>query len=250
MRHRKTGRKFGRESHQRVALLRSLCTSLVKYEKITTTLQKAKDLRRVIERAVTIAKSEKNIEDPRLPGYFHAIQDRELIGRDAIKHYLSNLKKETREKYEKYLKDPAANEKPEEVLEYLQSNRNAKDPVATAKDKEIIGKDRINRFTTSLEKEKKDKLRKYLADPTKAEKPEFVLEYNDKNKKQPILKVRIDANKRFGAPKILRIEGLLTKLVKRIAPRFKDVNGGYTRIYKLGKRRGDAAELAIIEFTK
>jgi len=56
MRHKKIGRKFGRESHQRLALLRSLCTSLVKYEKIETTLQKAKDLRREIEKAVTIAK--------------------------------------------------------------------------------------------------------------------------------------------------------------------------------------------------
>ena len=56
MRHKKTGRKFGRESHQRIALLRSLCTSLVKYEKIETTLQKAKDLRREIEKALTIAK--------------------------------------------------------------------------------------------------------------------------------------------------------------------------------------------------
>ena len=56
MRHKKSGRKFGRESHQRKALLRSLCTSLVKYEKIETTVQKAKDLRREIEKAVTIAK--------------------------------------------------------------------------------------------------------------------------------------------------------------------------------------------------
>ena len=46
MRHQKTMRKFGRESHQRKALLRSLCTSLVKYERIETTLQKAKDLKR------------------------------------------------------------------------------------------------------------------------------------------------------------------------------------------------------------
>ena len=61
MRHQIKLRKFGRESHQRKALLRSLCTSLVKYEKIETTLAKAKDLRRVIEKAVTLAK---NYNDP------------------------------------------------------------------------------------------------------------------------------------------------------------------------------------------
>ncbi|MBF0546424.1 MAG: hypothetical protein HQM08_18405 [Candidatus Riflebacteria bacterium] len=250
MRHRKVGRKFGRESHQRLALFRSLCTSLVKYEKIQTTLQKAKDLRRVIEKAITIAKKENALEDPRLPGYFHAIHDREIVGRDAIKKYLSNLKKETRDKFEKYLEDPAKNEKPESVIQFLASNRNAGKAPAKSVEKDIIGKDRIGRYTTSLEKEKKEKLRAFLANPTTAPKPEFVVNYNDNNKKQPILKVRIDPNKPFGAPKILRIEGILTKLVTRIAPRFKDVNGGYTRIYKLKQRRGDAADIAVIEFTR
>ncbi len=37
------------------------------------------------------------------------------------------------------------------------------------------------------------------------------------------------------------------KLFKEIAPLYKDRNGGYTRIYKLGNRRGDNAQMAIIE---
>lgn len=39
------------------------------------------------------------------------------------------------------------------------------------------------------------------------------------------------------------------KLFDEIAPRFKERNGGYTRIIKWGHRRGDAAMLSIIEFT-
>ena len=40
---------------------------------------------------------------------------------------------------------------------------------------------------------------------------------------------------------------VVNKLYDEIAPKYKDRNGGYTRIYKLGVRRGDAAEKAILE---
>lgn len=42
---------------------------------------------------------------------------------------------------------------------------------------------------------------------------------------------------------------LVTALYSDIAPRFKDINGGYTRILKMGKRRGDNAEIALFELT-
>ncbi len=56
MRHRRAGRKLGRTSAHREALLRNLTSSLLLYEKIITTEAKAKELRRVAERMITLAK--------------------------------------------------------------------------------------------------------------------------------------------------------------------------------------------------
>ena len=42
-------------------------------------------------------------------------------------------------------------------------------------------------------------------------------------------------------------EGVAKKLFDEIAPKYADKNGGYTRIIKIGPRRGDAAEMAIIQ---
>ena len=55
-RHGYKGRKFGRERDQRRALLKGLATSLVEYGKIETTLEKAKETARYIEKVITIAK--------------------------------------------------------------------------------------------------------------------------------------------------------------------------------------------------
>ncbi|OGP67467.1 MAG: 50S ribosomal protein L17 [Deltaproteobacteria bacterium RBG_13_53_10] len=46
---------------------------------------------------------------------------------------------------------------------------------------------------------------------------------------------------------LLRNEGMVKKLFNEIAPQLKDREGGYTRIYKIGWRHGDAAPLSLIE---
>lgn len=55
-RHGYKGRKFGRETDQRRALLRGLICSLIEHQSITTTLPKAKELRPEVEKLITIAK--------------------------------------------------------------------------------------------------------------------------------------------------------------------------------------------------
>jgi large subunit ribosomal protein L17 len=56
MRHAKTHRKFNRRSDHRRAMLTNLAASLIKHEQIVTTLPKAKDLRPVVEKLVTLGK--------------------------------------------------------------------------------------------------------------------------------------------------------------------------------------------------
>jgi len=58
MRHRKAGRKLGRTTAHRDALLRNLVTSFFLYEKIITTVAKAKELGRLVEKMITLAKRE------------------------------------------------------------------------------------------------------------------------------------------------------------------------------------------------
>ena len=56
MRHGFRGRRFGRRSDHRKSLFRNLAASLITHEQITTTLPKAKDLRPIVEKLVTIGK--------------------------------------------------------------------------------------------------------------------------------------------------------------------------------------------------
>lgn len=56
MRHAKRGRRFNRSSPHRKAMFANMAVALLKHEQITTTLPKAKDLRPVVERLITLGK--------------------------------------------------------------------------------------------------------------------------------------------------------------------------------------------------
>ena len=77
MRHRKSGRRLGRNSSHRKAMFRNMATSMLKHETIKTTLPKAKELRRVVEPLITLAK-EDSVANRRLA--FSRLRDKEVVG--------------------------------------------------------------------------------------------------------------------------------------------------------------------------
>ena len=56
MRHRKAGKRLGRTTSHRVAMVRNMVTSLLDHERIVTTTPKAKEIRRVADKMITLAK--------------------------------------------------------------------------------------------------------------------------------------------------------------------------------------------------
>jgi len=78
MRHRKSGRKLNRNSSHRQAMFRNMAASLLEHESIRTTLPKAKELRRVIEPLVTIAKQD-DVAKRRLA--FARLRDKSAVGK-------------------------------------------------------------------------------------------------------------------------------------------------------------------------
>ena len=76
MRHRHGLRKLNRTSAHRLAMLRNMMVSLLKHEAIKTTLPKAKELRRVVEPLITLAK-DPTVANERLA--FNRLRDREIV---------------------------------------------------------------------------------------------------------------------------------------------------------------------------
>ena len=78
MRHRKSGRKFNRTSAHRQAMMRNLANALFRHEAIKTTLPRAKELRRVAEPLITLAKTD-GVHQRRLA--FDRLRDKEVVGK-------------------------------------------------------------------------------------------------------------------------------------------------------------------------
>ena len=78
MRHQKSGRKLNRTSSQREAMFKNMAASLIKHELIRTTLPKAKELRRVAEPLITLAKTD-GVANRRLA--FSRLRDKQAVGK-------------------------------------------------------------------------------------------------------------------------------------------------------------------------
>lgn len=78
MRHRNAGRQLSRNSSHRRAMFRNMASSLLLHETIRTTLPKAKELRRVVEPLITLAKEDGVAQRRRA---FDRLRDKQVVGK-------------------------------------------------------------------------------------------------------------------------------------------------------------------------
>lgn len=172
-------RKLGRTAAQRKALLRNQVTNLLYHGKIETTEAKAKEIRSIAEKLITVAKKEMN-----------------------------NFEEVT-----VTAKVPKKDAEGKRVKE----NVNGKRVTVFDEVEKTIKKDNPGRLNA------RRKLLAYL---------------------YPVVEVPADGRKvRSNTVKV----DMAKKMFEEIAPKYADRNGGYTRIVKIGARRGDGAETVIIE---
>ncbi|MCZ6466595.1 MAG: 50S ribosomal protein L17 [Alphaproteobacteria bacterium] len=123
MRHRRSGRKLNRTSSHRKAMFANMAVALLKHEQIRTTLPKAKDLRRVAERMITLGKR----------GNLHArrralatLRDTQLVGK--LFGALAERYKERNGGYTRVLRDGFryGDSAPMAVIELVDRNPEAK----------------------------------------------------------------------------------------------------------------------------
>lgn len=172
-------RKLGRTSSQRKALLRNQVTNLIYHGKITTTDAKAKEVRKIAEKLITLAIKEKD--------------------------------------------------------NYTEETVTQKVPKKTADGKRV--KNKVDgKMVTEYEEITKN-IKKDSATRLHARRQMLKVLY-------PVTEVPKEAAGRKANTKKI---DLVEKLFDEIAPKYADRKGGYTRIVKLGQRKGDGAEEVIIE---
>ena len=123
MRHRQSGRKLNRTSSHRKSLFKNMAQALLKHEQIVTTLPKAKELKRVVEKLITLGKKG-NLHSRRLA--FNQIRDRDMVSK--LFHSLAKRYSDRKGGYTRVLKagfrygDAA----PMALIELIDRDENAK----------------------------------------------------------------------------------------------------------------------------
>ncbi|MBR1443421.1 MAG: 50S ribosomal protein L17 [Firmicutes bacterium] len=172
-------RKLGRTSSQRKALLRNQVTNLLYHGKIRTTEAKAKEIRKIAEKMITLAVKEKdNFEEVTVKA---KVPKKDAEGKRV---------------------------------------------------KEVVNGKKVTVFDEVEKTIKKDK-------PTRLNARRKMLSYL-----YPVTSTPADGRKmRANTQKV----DMAKVMFEDVAPKYADRNGGYTRMIKLGARRGDGAEEVIIE---
>ncbi|AUS98117.1 50S ribosomal protein L17 [Clostridium thermosuccinogenes] len=168
-------RKLGRPTDQRKAILKSLVTSLLQNGKIQTTEARAKEVKNIAEKLISIAVSE-------------------------VDNFTSKQVKVSKAKLDSDGRKITKTVTSKNGRKYEVVDREIKTDMVT-----VDSPSRLNARRKAIN---------------------WVYRVKDENGK-PI--------------------NVVDKLFDEIAPKYKGKNGGYTRIYKLGPRRGDAAEVVILE---
>lgn len=172
-------RKLGRTTSQRKALLRNQVTNLLYHGKIKTTETKAKEVRKMTEKLITLA-----------------VKERDNFTEVTVKAKVAKKDSEGKR---------------------IKENVNGKRVTVFDEIEKTIKKDNPSRLNAR---------RKILS----------VL--------YPVTEVPADGRKKRANTKSV---DMAKKMFEEIAPKYADRNGGYTRIIKIGQRRGDGAEEVIIE---
>ncbi|MCD8238138.1 MAG: 50S ribosomal protein L17 [Clostridiales bacterium] len=172
-------RKLGRTSSQRKALLRNQVTNLLYHGKIKTTECKAKEVKKIAEKLITIAKKEYNNFD----------------------------KVEVTTKV-------------------------AKKDASGKRVKEVVNGKKVTVFEDVTKEIQKDK-------PSRLNARRKILAYLYPVTEKPANGRKVRSN--------TKSVDMAAKLFNEIGPKYADRNGGYTRIIKLGARKGDGAEEVILE---
>lgn len=172
-------RKLGRTASQRKALLRNQVTNLLYHGKIKTTESKAKEIRKIAEKLITIAIKEKD--------------------------------------------------------NFTEVNVKTKVPKKDASGKRV--KEDLNGKRVTVFDEVEKTIKKDNPSRLNARRKILSILY-------PVTEVPADGRKKRSNTKTV---DMAAKMFDEIAPKYVDRNGGYTRIIKLGARRGDGAEEVIIE---
>ena len=154
MRHRLEYRKLNRTSEHRKALFKNMLNSLIKYEQITTTLPKAKELKPKIDKVITLGKK-KNLQSKKI--LFSKLQDKSSV--DKLVKTLSSRYEKRKGGYSRVIRSGFryGDDAPMAIIELVDRNIEAK-KVDVKKDQTI--KSKTLPETKSKEKEPKTKSKK------------------------------------------------------------------------------------------